>query len=74
MTVTTFTLTTVIRVPFCQDRSSWGRHHVGGEASEVSMVDDPTFGIGKICYVEMPAEDIHRSAEFDRKVFGWAIR
>jgi predicted enzyme related to lactoylglutathione lyase len=40
----------------------------------VSVVDDPTYGIGKICYVEMPAEDIDRSAEFYSKVFGWPIR
>jgi hypothetical protein len=29
---------------------------------------------GKICYLEMPATDIARSAEFYRKVFGWNIR
>ena len=29
---------------------------------------------GKICYVEMPAMDVHRSAEFYQKVFGWQIR
>jgi len=29
---------------------------------------------GKICYVEMPAIDVHRSAEFYQKVFGWQIR
>ncbi|HEX8898789.1 MAG TPA: VOC family protein [Chthoniobacterales bacterium] len=34
----------------------------------------PTLGNGKICYVEMPAIDIDRSAEFYRKVFGWKIR
>jgi predicted enzyme related to lactoylglutathione lyase len=31
----------------------------------------PTLGNGKICYVEMPASDIQRSAEFYEKVFGW---
>jgi predicted enzyme related to lactoylglutathione lyase len=31
----------------------------------------PTLGNGKICYVEMPASDIQRSAEFYTKVFGW---
>ncbi len=34
----------------------------------------PTLANGKICYVEMPASDIHRSAEFYEKVFGWRIR
>ena len=29
---------------------------------------------GKICYVEMPATDIRRSADFYAKVFGWRIR
>jgi len=34
----------------------------------------PTPGNGKICYIEIPATDIQRSAEFYRKVFGWQIR
>src|SRR5213596_3512457 len=34
----------------------------------------PTYANGKICYIEMPASDIRRSAEFYRKVFGWQIR
>lgn len=29
---------------------------------------------GKICYIEIPATDIARSAEFYRKTFGWNIR
>jgi len=29
---------------------------------------------GKICYIEIPANDIQRSAEFYKKVFGWQIR
>ncbi len=29
---------------------------------------------GKICYVEIPATDIARSAEFYGKVFGWKTR
>ena len=31
----------------------------------------PTLGHGKICYLEIPATDIPRSAEFYEKVFGW---
>jgi predicted enzyme related to lactoylglutathione lyase len=34
----------------------------------------PTFGNGKICYIEIPAADIARSAEFYKSVFGWNIR
>ena len=34
----------------------------------------PTFGNGKICYIEIPATDIARSAEFYECVFGWEIR
>ena len=34
----------------------------------------PTLGNGKICYVEIPANDVQRSAEFYEKVFGWRIR
>jgi predicted enzyme related to lactoylglutathione lyase len=29
---------------------------------------------GKICYIEMPATDIARSAQFYKGVFGWNIR
>ena len=29
---------------------------------------------GKLCYVEIPAVDVARSAAFYRDVFGWAIR
>ena len=34
----------------------------------------PTIANGKICYVEMPATDIARSADFYKKVFGWNVR
>jgi predicted enzyme related to lactoylglutathione lyase len=34
----------------------------------------PTLANGKICYLEIPATDIQRSAEFYKKVFGWQIR
>jgi predicted enzyme related to lactoylglutathione lyase len=34
----------------------------------------PTFANGKICYIEIPATDIARSAEFYGHVFGWHIR
>lgn len=34
----------------------------------------PTIGNGKICYLEIPATDVARSAEFYRRAFGWNIR
>jgi len=34
----------------------------------------PNYANGKICYVEMPAQDIQRSAEFYAKAFGWKTR
>lgn len=34
----------------------------------------PTYGSGKICYVELPATDIQRSADFYSNVFGWKMR
>jgi uncharacterized protein len=34
----------------------------------------PTRTNGKICYVEVPATDVARSADFYDKVFGWRIR
>ena len=34
----------------------------------------PTKANGKICYIEMPAVDIRRSADFYAKVFGWHLR
>jgi predicted enzyme related to lactoylglutathione lyase len=34
----------------------------------------PTRTNGKICYIEMPALDIGRSAAFYEEVFGWHLR
>ena len=34
----------------------------------------PTLANGKICYIEIPAVDIQRSADFYTKVFGWTVR
>jgi predicted enzyme related to lactoylglutathione lyase len=34
----------------------------------------PTLANGKICYLEMPAVDVHRSADFYKEIFGWRIR
>src|SRR6266542_4891400 len=34
----------------------------------------PTLANGKVCYLEIPATDVGRSAAFYQKVFGWSIR
>ena len=34
----------------------------------------PTHAYGKICYVEIPADDVAGSAEFYAAVFGWETR
>ena len=34
----------------------------------------PTLTNGKVCYIEMPATDINRSAAFYKGVFGWQSR
>jgi hypothetical protein len=34
----------------------------------------PTPGHGKICYIEIPANDVMISASFYKKVFGWQVR
>jgi len=34
----------------------------------------PTLGNGKICYIEIPALDLQRSAAFYKEIFGWQIR
>ena len=34
----------------------------------------PTFANGKICYIEIPATDVARSADFYTKTFGWRTR
>ena len=34
----------------------------------------PTIAPGKICYIQIPALDVDRSAAFYEMVFGWNIR
>jgi predicted enzyme related to lactoylglutathione lyase len=34
----------------------------------------PTLGNGKICYIELPATDVGRSAAFYQAVLGWRTR
>jgi hypothetical protein len=40
----------------------------------MSTDNKPTFGNGKICYIEIPATDINASTMFYETVFGWNIR
>lgn len=34
----------------------------------------PTLRTGKLCYLEIPAVDVHQSATFYQRAFGWNIR
>jgi predicted enzyme related to lactoylglutathione lyase len=34
----------------------------------------PSYANGKICYIEIPAIDVHQSVAFYQAVFGWQIR
>ncbi len=36
--------------------------------------EHPTYANGKICYIEIPALDVNRSASFYKEMFGWQIR
>jgi len=36
--------------------------------------NQPTYGNGKICYIELPSKDIDESVSFYSKVFGWHTR
>ena len=35
---------------------------------------EPTLGNGKICYLEIPTDDVGRSSAFYEAVFGWQLR
>ena len=40
----------------------------------MTNLERPMLRTGKLCYVEIPATDVARSASFYRTVFGWQIR
>lgn len=48
--------------------SAWGAT-VAQPASRLALLPRPRF-----CYLEIPAEDVHQSAAFYAKAFGWNIR
>jgi predicted enzyme related to lactoylglutathione lyase len=50
------------------------RPFLKGKTSPEGVPMPPTTGNGKLCYLEIPAIDIERSAAFYREVAGWAIR
>jgi uncharacterized protein len=39
-----------------------------------TAIKSPTYRTGKICYIEIPATDVKKSAEFYRRAFGWQTR
>src|SRR6186713_1447047 len=51
-------------------RPSWKSKFI----SLMSGTKEPTYGNGKICYVELPAQDIQQSADFYKAVFNWHVR
>src|SRR5712692_7762906 len=62
--------------PDLERRRFWPlrRTHRNSSGKRLRINMPPTFANGKICYIEMPATDIARSAEFYKRVFGWNIR
>ena len=40
----------------------------------IAPATPPTYRTGKICYIEIPARDIERSADFYNRAFSWQIR
>ncbi len=36
--------------------------------------EHPTYGNGKICYIELPSRNLDQSIEFYKTVFGWNTR
>jgi hypothetical protein len=54
-------------------RDRW--HDRNEQEGHLTMVDDqPKRRTGKLCYLEMPAADVARCAEFYRQAFGWTLR
>jgi predicted enzyme related to lactoylglutathione lyase len=50
------------------------RHEGTGRHAPNRLQMHPTVGNGKICYIEIPALDVERSAGFYQRVFGWHLR
>src|SRR5216683_1733624 len=49
-------------------------HRTTIRRATMTTSDLPHYATGKICYIEIPATDIGRSAEFYSQAFGWQIR
>lgn len=54
------------------ERGFMGEVSAGGVNWRAAM--PPTLADGKICYLEIPATDVARSADFYNKIFGWEMR
>lgn len=49
-------------------------HNSLGRSAMSSSPGPPTLRTGKLCYIEIPASDVHKSADFYERAFGWNIR
>jgi uncharacterized protein len=47
---------------------------VKGQRGMATPANLPTYRSGKICYLEIPANDVAESVQFYQTVFGWSIR
>ena len=47
---------------------------IATQRTAMGATDPPTLATGKICYIEIPATDVERSADFYSQAFGWRIR
>ncbi len=45
-----------------------------GPLFDLEFLMSPTLANGKICYLELPANDVGQSAAFYTNVFGWVMR
>ena len=58
-----------------QDRNRTDQRWQREQGGHVTMVEEqPKWRTGKICYIEIPAADVARSAEFYQQAFGWKMR
>jgi predicted enzyme related to lactoylglutathione lyase len=53
----------------------WVTPQVGSQEEAMSTAtEQPMYRTGKICYIEIPATNVHQSAEFYSRAFSWKIR
>jgi predicted enzyme related to lactoylglutathione lyase/uncharacterized glyoxalase superfamily protein PhnB len=56
------------------DPKEWGAVVSGGAQSQPASVPLDELPRPRLCYMEVPAVDVHESASFFEKIFGWDIR